>query len=211
MQNGPNNNCFKQICCEKWPKNRISDVNFSDLQWRSNDLRSQFCQLLLLEILEMNYHSNFQVPKWSLCAISRTYKITRFWARIFILPPPLLKFSVRSWSSIFYFGQSAMTLLCHLFLNFWMNRCQFCYLLNEDEMLYRILLNLPNLVELRRGDFLADALGEYKFLFYFIVSLLLLLNWDWTLSLYFIYMILKLANHVNDNHTFVSMKVNCSA
>ena len=101
-----------------------------------------------------------------------------------------------------------MTLLCHLFLNFWMNTCQFCYLLNEDEMLYRILLNLPNLVELRRGDFLADALGEYKFLFYFIVSLLLLLNWDWTLSLYFIYMILKLANHVNDNHTFVSMKAN---
>ena len=82
MQNDQNNNCFKQIFCEKWPKNRNSEVNFSDL-------RSQFCQLLLLEIVEMNNHSNFQVPKWSLCAISRTYKNTRFWNRIWFLPPPL--------------------------------------------------------------------------------------------------------------------------
>ena len=90
MQNGPNNNCFKQICCEKWPKNRISDVNFSDLQWRSNDLRSQFCQLLPLEILKMNHHKKFQVPKWSPSAISRTYKITRFFTTIWIVPPPPL-------------------------------------------------------------------------------------------------------------------------
>ena len=59
-------------------QNRISDVNFSDLLWRSNDLRSQFCQLLLLEIVNMNHQKNFQVSKWSPSAISRTYKITRF-------------------------------------------------------------------------------------------------------------------------------------
>ena len=78
MQNDPKKKCFKQIFCEKEPKNKISEVNFSDLQRRSNDLGSQFCQLLPLEIVKMNLHTNFQVPKWSLCAISRTYKITRF-------------------------------------------------------------------------------------------------------------------------------------
>ena len=35
----------------------------------------------------MNLHSNFQVPKWSLCAIARTYKITRFFTTIWFLPP----------------------------------------------------------------------------------------------------------------------------
>ena len=66
-------------------KNRISEVNFSDLHWRSNDLRSQFCHFLLQEILGMNHHANFQDPKWSLCAIAQTYKITWFFTTICIL------------------------------------------------------------------------------------------------------------------------------
>ena len=40
-----------------------------------------------LEILEMNHHSNFQAHKWSLCAISRTYKLRDFGPRSGFWPP----------------------------------------------------------------------------------------------------------------------------
>ena len=58
-------------------KNRISYINFSDLQWMSNELRSEFDQLLGVEIVETNYHKNVQVPKWVLQFFKRRHKSTK--------------------------------------------------------------------------------------------------------------------------------------
>ena len=53
------NNCHYQKVWWKWPKNSISDLNFIDLNRRSNDLGSQFCQLFCVHYVKMNHHIDF--------------------------------------------------------------------------------------------------------------------------------------------------------